>query len=149
MTIAVVNYMQFLLRGDGTPFGTNYQNFFLTRKEDFLPFGYGFGGGQSAGDRSQGGLVLPVNEISLNLMQEAMQQRYLLMAKTYAVDEATLIQGALLYQELWTIGGWSHDQVRLTVDLRGPGDAVRSNSLRVLRQELVGSVPSTGQVVVS
>ena len=148
MSVAFVNYIQFMDRS-GAAVGTNFQNFYISRPNDFLPFGYGFGGGQTAGDRSQGGLVLPVNEISLNLMQEALQQRYLLMAQTYQVDIETFQQGALLYDELWTIGSWSHDQVELRVDLRGPGDAARPASLRVLQQSIVGSIPASGQLVIA
>jgi hypothetical protein len=82
-------------------------------------------------------------------MQEALQQRYLLMAQTYQIDIETLQQGALLYDELWTIGSWSHDQVQLNVELRGPGDAARAVSLRILQQSIVGNIPASGQLVIA
>lgn len=149
MSVAFVNYIQFIERFTGNPIGTRFQNFFMGRTIDFLPFGYGFGGGQSAGDRSQGSLVTPVNEISLNLMQAALDNRYLLRADTYNVDIETLTEIGMIYSDLWTIGSWSHDQVQITVELRGPGDAARGGPQRVIQQSLVGSVPSSGQLVIS
>jgi len=71
MSVATVNYLQFRNRETLATTSPLWQNFYVDRPSDFLPFGYGQGAGQTAGERSQANLVTPVNAISLNYAKEA------------------------------------------------------------------------------
>lgn len=149
MSVAVVNYLQFRNRGTFSPTSPLWQNFYVDRSSDFLPFGYGQGAGQTAGDRSQATLVTPVNAISLNYAKEAADERYLAEITTREINIVSLQESSVISRELWVVGSFSHDQEVLRFVLRGPGDATRQGPGRFLSRALVGSVPSSGTLVIS
>ena len=149
MSVATVNYLQFRNRVTFDAASPLWQNFYVDRASDFLPFGYGQGGGQTAGDRSQGSLVTPVNAISLNYAKEAADNRYIAEVTTKEINIASLSEGITISRELWVIGSFTHDQEMLTFILRGPGDATRRGPGRFLSRSLVGRVPSSGTLVIS
>jgi hypothetical protein len=50
-------------------------------------------------------------------------------------------------EEIYQVNGFQHDGSRLSLKLGSPLDAVKSHiPKRTLRQELVGSLPSSGQI---
>lgn len=149
MSVATVNYLQFRNRVTFAATSPQWQNFYVDRAADFLPFGYGQGGGQTAGDRSEGNLVTPVNAISLNYAKEAADNRYIAEVITREINISSLTEIGTISRELWVVGSFSHDQEMLTFTLRGPGDATRSGPGRFLSRNLVGSVPSSGTLVIS
>jgi len=149
MSVATVNYLQFRNRVTFAAASPLWQNFYVDRASDFLPFGYGQGGGQTAGDRSQGSLVTPVNAISLNYAKEAADNRYIAEVITREINISSLTEAGTISRELWVVGSFSHDQEMLTFTLRGPGDATRQGPGRFLSRSLVGSVPSSGTLVIS
>ena len=149
MSVATVNYLQFRNRVTFAAASPLWQNFYVDRASDFLPFGYGQGGGQTAGDRSQGNLVTPVNAISLNYAKEAADNRYIAEVITREINISSLAEAGTISRELWVVGSFSHDQEMLTFTLRGPGDATRQGPGRFLSRSLVGSVPSSGTLVIS
>lgn len=149
MSIATVNYVQFRERDTFATRSPLWQNFFVDRPADFLPFGYGQGAGQTAGERSEASLVTPVNAISLNYAKEAADNRYIAEVTTKEVNISSLAEAATISRELWVVGSFSHDQEMLTFVLRGPGDATRRGPGRFLSRSLVGRVPSSGTLVVS
>ena len=149
MSVATVNYLQFRDRETFAAASPLWQNFYVDRASDFLPFGYGQGGGQTAGDRSQGSLVTPVNDISLNYAKEAADNRYIAEVITREINISSLAEVGIISRELWIVGSFSHDQEMLTFTLRGPGDATRQGPGRFLSRNLVGSVPSSGTLVIS
>lgn len=149
MSVATVNYVQFRERDTFTTRSPLWQNFFVDRTADFLPFGYGQGAGQTAGERSQANLVTPVNAISLNYAKEAADNRYIAEVTTKEINIASLSEGITISRELWVVGSFTHDQEMLTFILRGPGDATRRGPGRFLSRSLVGRVPSSGTLVIS
>jgi len=149
MSVAIVNYLQFRNRETFATASPLWQNFYVDRSSDFLPFGYNQGAGQTAGDRSQATLVTPVNAISLNYAKEAADNRYIAEVTTKEVNVASFAEAATISRELWVVGSFSHDQEILTFTLRGPGDATRQGPGRFLSRNLVGSVPSSGTLVIS
>lgn len=148
MAVATVNYLQFRERATFNPAGPLWQNFFIDRATDFLPFGYGQGSGQVAGDRSEATLAVPVSQISLNFIHEASVNRYLVQILTKEVNVLTMREGAEISTEIFVIGSYSHDQIVLTVRLRGPGNATSQGPSRFLSEALVGSIPPSGTLVI-
>lgn len=149
MSIATVNYLQFRNRETFATASPLWQNFYVDRPSDFLPFGYGQGAGQSAGERSQANLVTPVNEISLNYAKEAADNRYIAEVTTRQVNVSSFSEVATISRELWVVGSFSQDQEMLTFVLRGPGDATKQGPGRFLSRVLIGSAPSSGTLVIS
>lgn len=149
MSIATVNYLQFRNRETFATASPLWQNFYVDRPSDFLPFGYGQGAGQSAGERSQANLVTPVNAISLNYAKEAADNRYIAEVTTRQVNVSSFAEVATISRELWVVGSFSQDQEMLTFVLRGPGDATRQGPGRFLSRVLIGSAPSSGTLVIS
>jgi len=149
MSVATVNYLQFRNRETYAEISPLWQNFYVDRSSDFLPFGYGQGAGQTAGERSQANLVVPVNTISLNYAKEAADNRYLAEVTTKEINISSLSEVSTISRELWVVGSFSHDQEMLTFILRGPGDATQQGPGRFLSRSLIGSVPSSGTLVIS
>lgn len=148
MTVAVVNYMQFKARASLEAVSPIWQNFFVDRPADFLPFGYGQGSGRVAGDRSEATLAVPVNQISLNFAHEAMTNRYVAEVETREINISSMQEVRSISREIWTIGSYSHDQEILTLRLRGPGNAVSTGPVRFISESLVGSIPASGSLVI-
>lgn len=149
MSVATVNYLQFRERDSFATKSPLWQNFYVDRPSDFLPFGYGQGGGKTAGERSQGNLAVPLNTISVNFAKEAAERRYLAEVTTREINITSLREVSTISKELWVVGNFSHDQEILTFVLRGPGDATKQGPGRFLSRNLVGSVPSSGTLVIS
>lgn len=148
MAIATVNYIQFRWRSTFESASPKWQNFFVDRAVDFLPFAYGQGSGQVAGERSESTLALPVSQISLNYAHEATVNRYLIQVETKEVNVSSMRETLLISREIFTIGSYSHDQLILTIRLRGPGNATSLGPSRFLSEELVGSIPSSGSLII-
>jgi len=149
MSVAIVNYLQFRERETFAAVSPLWQNFYVDRTADFLPFAYNQGAGQTAGDRSQASLSTFVNTISVNYAKEAAENRYIAEVTTYEVNISSLAQGVTISKEIWVVGSYTHDQEILNFALRGPGDATRQGPGRFLSRALVGSVPSSGTLVIS
>ena len=149
MSVAIVNYLQFRSRETFEPVSPLWQNFYVDRTTDFLAFAYGQGAGQTAGERSQANLVVPVNQISLNYINDASVNRYLAELTTREINIVSFAEVSTLSNELWVVGTYTNDQEVATVVLRGPGDATQAGPGRVLSRKLVGSVPSSGTLVIS
>lgn len=149
MSVAIVNYLQFRNRETFATVSPLWQNFYVDRSSDFLPFGYGQGSGQTAGERSESNLITPVNVISLNYAKEAVDNRYIAEVTTKEVNISSFVDLVTISRELWVVGNFSHDQQMLTFILRGPGDATARGPGRFLSRNLIGSVPSSGTLVIS
>jgi hypothetical protein len=149
MSVAIVQYLQFRNRETFATTSPAWQNFYVDRPSDFLPFAYGQGAGQTAGERSQANLALPVNQISLNYAYEAASNRYLAELTTKEINISSFAEGMTISRELWVVGSYAHDQEILTLVLRGPGDATRQGPGRFISRKLVGSIPSSGTLVIS
>ena len=153
MTIAIGTYIK-LLNHAGAPAGYGFQNFHHgeTRTyngESYVFAAFGFSGGtvdlQAANISAS--LVFAVNQLDLVVFQQAVQDRWLIQIRTVWLDPDTLEEGNTYGEEVYAITGLEHDSSRLSVRLGSPLDAVSQNApRRLLTQDLVGSLPSTGNI---
>ena len=131
-----------------------FQNFFpdKTRKyegDKYLFAGFGYGG--STTDIQAGNLdsqlVFNVNEISLSLANEAVEKNWIVTVKTVWLNERTLKERKNFTTDVFQAVGYEHDNLRLTIELSSPLDAVTAEApRRRLTQSLVGSMPSSGDI---
>ena len=153
---AYVNYTRFL-ESDGTPTIYAYQNFTVDGERlyegtiyKFAPFAYALGAGSKGGERSSTSLLAGLDQISVNLFAEAVQNRYLLQVKTVLLDPESFIDNTLVRSELWRVAQYEMDTERIVLNLSSPLDASKSNiPKRRLTTRLVGALPNTGTLVIS
>jgi len=81
--------------------------------------------------------------------KEAADNRYIAEVTTREINISSLTEVVTISRELWVVGSFSHDQEMLTFVLRGPGDATKQGPGRYLSRTLIGSVPSSGTLVIS
>ncbi len=153
MTVAIGTYIK-LMNNGGSPLGYGFQNFHSgetrTYNSDIYIFAaFGFSGGTvdlQAGNISAS-LLFAVNELDLAVFQQAVESRWLIQIRTVWLDPDTLEEGTTYGEEMYAITGLEHDTSRLSVRLGSPMDAVSQNApRRLLTQDLVGSLPSTGNI---
>lgn len=153
MTIALGTYIQ-LLDHDGVEQALRFQNFHQgdTRSyngRDYPYAGFGFSGGTvdlQAGNVSAS-LVFAVNQLDLNVFQQLVTSRWLIQIRTVWLDPETLDESTTFGEEVYALTGLEHDSSRLSVRLGSPLDAISQNApRRLLTSDLVGSLPSTGNI---
>ena len=156
MTLAIGTFIK-LLTGSQDSTGYAFQNFHVGESRSFegtsyMYAGFGFSGGTldlEAGNVSAS-LVFAVNELDLVVFKQAADERWLTEIKTVWLNPETLDETGTYSEELYAITGFEHDTSRLSVRLGNPLDAVSQNApRRVLTQDLVGSLPSTGNINLS
>ena len=155
--IAFCNHVRFMTEaGVETVPNYRYQNFFINETNtvanityDFLPFGITTGAGKRGGDRANASLVVAHNSIVLNVFTEAAFNSWLLEVRTWTVNLSDFSNDTDVSTELWVVNSYELDIDRITLRLTSPLDAVRSDApRRVLNTSLVGSLPSSGSLVV-
>lgn len=153
MTVAIGTYIR-LLNANGSDTGYRFQNFFKgdTRTYDSLTYtysGFGFSGStlDLEGGNISASLLVALNELSLAVYNQAVLDRWLIKLRTVWLDPDTLAEGETYSEELYAVTGLDHDSSRLSVRLGSPLDAVREHApRRSLTQQLVGSLPTTGEI---
>ena len=153
MTIAIVNY----LTSSGGGSSWSFQNFFVgsttiynSVSYNFAAFGITGQGARKGGDRSQINLVLGYGPLSLNFATEIVQNRHLVTIKTVLLEGVNLTPVSLLSDEIWTAASMEVDVEKIIIRLTSPLDAVRQQfPRRQLNSKLVGSLPITGNLVIS
>lgn len=153
MTVAIGTYIR-LLNANGSDTGYRFQNFFKgdTRTYDSLTYtysGFGFSGStlDLEGGNISASLLVALNELSLAVYNQAVLDRWLIKLRTVWLDPDTLAEGETYSEELYAVTGLDHDSSRLSVRLGSPLDAVREHApRRSLTQQLVGALPTTGEI---
>lgn len=153
MTVAIGTYIR-LLNANGSDTGYRFQNFFKgdTKTYDSLTYtysGFGFSGStlDLEGGNISASLLVALNELSLAVYNQAVLDRWLIKLRTVWLDPDTLAEGETYSEELYAVTGLDHDSSRLSVRLGSPLDAVREHApRRSLTQQLVGSLPTTGEI---
>jgi hypothetical protein len=156
MSIAIGTYIRFI-DADGSDTGNRYQNFFAEETRTYNGRSYIFGGfGFSGGvldieaANISASLVMNVNPISLNLIQQAADNFWLVEIRTVWLDPETFSEGSTHGEEIYAVTGFEHDASRISIRLGSPLDAVQQNvPRRVLSLRMVGALPSTGQINLS
>ena len=155
-TIAIVNYIRFRGKNSDTdPYlGRDFQNFFIGQSATydgvnylFAPFAFNSNSATRGGERSDCALILPLNDISVNLAQEMAENNRLLEVKSVAVNITDYSNGQLITSELWRVAGYETDVEKVVIRLQTPLDAVAAQiPRRVLTEELVGALPFESNV---
>ncbi len=151
--IAIGTYVK-LIDATNTDTGFNFQNFFQGEErvyngDTYIFGGFGFSGGtlDLEGGNISAGLVFAVNDLSLSVFKQAAEQFWLVRIRTVWLDPDTFEEGNAFSEELYAVTGFDHDSSRLSVRLSSPLDAVQENApRRTLTADLVGALPSTGQI---
>ena len=153
MSTAIGTYIAFQTR-DGVDLNQNFQNFHAgeTRTygtRDFIFSSFGFSG--TAVDieaaNIQASLVFPLSALGLSLFQNVANNFGVVVVQTVWLDPTTLQETATNLSEVYAVTAFSHDNSRITLQLGSPLDSVSQNiPRRRLNQEMVGALPSTGNV---
>lgn len=151
--VAIGTYIRFFLPSGGA---TTYafQNFHVgeTREYGDVTYtfsGFGFTGTTVSlqGNNISSQLVFAVNQLSLNFVQQAADERWIIQVRTVWLDPDTYEETGNYTDEIFQITAYQHDGSRLGLDLGSPLDAVAGQApRRTLSQYLVGSLPSTGTI---
>lgn len=156
MTLAIGTYINMLDR-ELNPTNYQFQNFHIgeTRaynETSYMYASFGFSGGtlDLEGGNVTASLVFAVNQLDLVVFKQAADSRWLIEIRTVWLNPDTLEETGTYSEEVYAITGFEHDSSRLSVRLGNPLDAVSQNApRRLLTQDLVGSLPSTGNINLS
>lgn len=153
---AIGTYMRLLFR-DGTPTGNNFQNFAEGRTitylgADYISCNFGFSGSSFdlRGNSISASILLALNQLDYNIFQQAATGRWIAEVRTVWLNNETFAPEFDYTMDIYEVLGVGHDNVKLSVRLGSPLDAVQQNVPRLrLSQAMVGSLPSTGQIAFS
>ena len=153
MSTAIGTYIAFQTRA-GVDLNQNFQNFHVgeTRTysgRDFLFSSFGFSGAAVDVEAAniQASLVFPLSSVGLSLFQNVADQYGVVEVQTVWLDPQTLAETATNLSELYAVTAFTHDNSRITLQLGSPLDSVSQNiPRRRLNQEMVGALPSTGNI---
>ena len=160
---AFCNYIKFLEPSTSAYATTGYyfQNFTVngTRNRGgntyvFAPYAIATGGGEKGGDRSSNVLGIGASTeagttIILNLFKQAVEQRWILQVETVSLNISTFDDELLVSTENWRVASYEMDTKIIKVRLISPLDAVKGQvPRRRLNEELVGALPTTGQITI-
>jgi hypothetical protein len=151
--IAIGTYIRFQLP-TGADTGHAFQNFHAgdTRSYQDINYtyaGFGFSGSSVdlQGSNIRASLVFAVNQLLLNFIQQAADERWIIRIRTVWLDPDTYAETSDFMEETFQVTGYQHNGSRLALEVSSPLDAVSGQApRRVLTQYLVGSLPATGQI---
>jgi hypothetical protein len=158
---AFCNYVKFLEPSGSSYVDTAYyfQNFTVNNTRSrggntyaFAPFAVATGGGEKSGDRSSSVLGIGASTqagstIILNLFKQAVEQRWILVVETVSLNINTYDDDLLVSTENWRVASYEMDTSVIKLRLISPLDAVKGEvPRRKLSEELVGALPTTGQI---
>jgi len=154
--LAIGTYLELQTR-TGSATGYCFQNFFRgeTRNydgKDYIFAAFGFSGStvDLEGGNVSASMVFAVNELDLVVFTQAASEYWLASIRTVWLDPDNLTETDTYSEELYSVTGYDHDLIRLSVRLGSPLDAVSQNApRRTLNQRIVGALPSTGQISLS
>jgi len=113
----------------------------------YLPFIYQGAARTRTGDNLQAALVLASNKISVDWVQQLVQNRATLTVQTYLLEPGSLAVIRELTKEIWLAASYSYDDTTCEMTLSSGIDAVGSQApTRVLTRAMVGALPTTGAV---
>ena len=129
---------KFLPRRYGTYNGQNYT---------FAAFGFSGGTLDLEAANISASLVFALNSLGLTIFTQAVTDRWLIKLRTVWLNPDTLVESSTYSEEVYAVTGLEHDNSRLSVRLGSPLDAIRENApRRSLTQQLVGALPTTGEI---
>ena len=149
MTIAIGTFIRF--NNDNSQ---AFQNFFANQTvaydgRNYLFAGFGYSGSTVDLESSNiaASLVFAVNTLSLNLASQAANNRWIVEIESVWINPDTLAVQTSYMTDVFMVIGFEHDTMRLSLRLSSPLDAVSADTpRRRLTEDLVGALPSTGQI---
>lgn len=132
---------------------TRWQNFFSEGQVTFagntyqlLPFNYQGAQKTKSGDNISSQLALPANLLTLNWVQQAVNNNWTVNVKTYQLTDSYQ-PGSLLGDETWIATGLTYNTQAVEMELSSAINAIgaQSPNLRISR-EAVGALPTTGAI---
>lgn len=153
MTIAIGTYLRFQDR-TGVDVGFNFQNFFYNESRvyngvtyTFANFGFSGSSTDLTAANISASLVFAQSLLPSNIVKSACDKYWIVNIRTVWLNPDTLAETSDYLEEYYSAVSFEHDLSRLVLTLGSPMDAVRSEvPQRVLTQELVGSLPTTGAI---
>ena len=132
-----------------------FQNFFVGEErrwdgKDFIFSGFGYSGSTTdlQGGNVDSQLVWPVNELTLGMCKEAVDRKWIVEVKTVWLNPDTLIEKSNFMNDTFMAVGFDHDLARISLRLSSPMDAISGDvPRRRLTENLVGAMPSTGEIL--
>jgi len=113
----------------------------------YLPFIYQGATRTRSGDNLEAALVLASNEISVDWVQELVQNGATVTVENWLLREGSLATIHQLTKEIWLAASYNYDDTNCELTLSSSIDAVGSQSpTRVLTRAMVGALPTTGAV---
>jgi hypothetical protein len=115
---------------------------------EWLPFIYQGAAQTTTGDNLTATLVLSNNTLSFARVYEAVINRYQIKVQTWLMNKAQPTEPRRqLTQEKWLATNFTFDAQTIEITLSSAIDAVESSiPVRVLTQEMVGNIPTTGSI---
>ena len=149
MTIAIGTFIRF--NNDNSQ---AFQNFFANQTvaydgRNYLFAGFGYSGSTVDLESSNitASLVFAVNTLSLNLASQAANNRWMVEIESVWINPDSLAVQSSYMSDFFMTTGFEHDTMRLSPRLSSPLDAVSADTpRRRLTEDLVGALPSTGQI---
>jgi len=113
----------------------------------YLSFIYQGAAKNRTGDNLESALILAANQLSMNAVRDAVQNRTQVNVKTYLMNESFDEQLSKLAEETWIAASMSFDTETIEVLLSSAIDAVGATTPnRVLTRDLVGALPVSATI---
>ena len=149
MTIAIGTFVRF-----NSDDSQAYQNFFVGKSVNYSGRSYQFAGMGYSGStidlessNVSASLVFAVNTLSLNLAAHAANSRWIVEIESVWINPDTLAADKSYMKDVFMVTGFEHDTMRISFRLSSPLDAISADTpRRRLTEDLVGALPSTGQI---
>lgn len=154
MTINVVTYARFFTPAmEPTPYAVQELFINQTRTHNsvsyqYAPFVYSGSASAEGGDRTEASFAASANQLTAEIVAEAVESMWLVEIRTVQVNEETFAELGLVRSELWRCASYELNTERLEMQLRSPLDLIRDQvPSRTLNASLVGALPATGRLV--
>jgi len=153
MRLAIGTYIKFQDKA-GVDVGYSFQNFFFNETRtyesvDYLFANFGFSGASidlSAANISAS-LVFSQNALSSVVIKQACDQFWIISVRSVWLDPDTLLETSTFLEETYSAISFEHDLTQLILTIGNPLDAVQTEvPQRILNQQLVGYLPTTGAI---
>lgn len=160
-SIAFCQFVRFLTGGTDYVPARDYQNFWPNQSYSFegvsylfAPFRLGGNTVSRGGDISESSIVTVPNDLTVGILTEAVQQRWLVQTKTCLLsgpttptDNPVFTVAQTLTSEIWSANSLSHETEVVRLNLATPLNLTQAQfPRRVLTTDLVGPLPATGNI---
>ena len=113
----------------------------------YLSFIYQGAAKNRTGDNLEAALVLSANAISTGIAAQAVREKWNVVIESCSMNPTTFSVAKSLTKEHWIAASLTYDTNTVEVLLSSSVDAVGANApTRVLTKQMVGALPSTGQL---